>query len=184
VKKPKTLHIAEMAYNAYYDERPQVFFDDLNHEAHMRWVRIVRAVLGEDKKIPKGGNTTNHRRISDEERRERDRARKQRERDAVLAARANGQDHDDESVHVVVGKAKKGKRRKVPGSGIKAGHTFKTVEEKAAEWERGDEHDKKLLTDRKSRDRRGEEVKARARMSWRNGQRRKLGLPVDEEIAR
>jgi|SRR5215510_902652 len=56
-RKPKDLHIAEIAYNAFYEEQPQVFFDDLAHGYQMRWVSVIRSVLGEYKRIPKGGTT-------------------------------------------------------------------------------------------------------------------------------
>ena len=42
---PKYLNLAEKAYNAYYGEQPQVWFDETSHDHQMRWVRSVRAVL-------------------------------------------------------------------------------------------------------------------------------------------
>lgn len=43
VRKPKDLQMAEVAYNTFYSEAPQVPFDDLATSYQMRWVRVVRA---------------------------------------------------------------------------------------------------------------------------------------------
>jgi hypothetical protein len=51
-REPKDFHLGRRAYEAYYNEQPQVWFDDLNHEAQMRWVRAARAVI-EDLKVYK-----------------------------------------------------------------------------------------------------------------------------------
>ena|SRR5215510_2967300 len=54
-KKPKDLMLAEVAYNEFYEQQPCVWFDNLNHNYQMRWVRAVRAVLADYKKVtPKG----------------------------------------------------------------------------------------------------------------------------------
>ena len=45
-KKPKDQALAELAYNAYWQEQPPVWFDDLNQIAQMRWVRVIRAIKG------------------------------------------------------------------------------------------------------------------------------------------
>jgi hypothetical protein len=171
VDKPRDLKLAEVAFNAFYDERPPVFFDDLNHNAMMKWVRIVRAVIGDFKKLPKVGREPMGSMEKREAYLERERTRKRRERDAAKAARANG--HDDESVH---GYAKKSRYNKPhPGPGA-----FKTREEKVRDWEKGDEEDRKLLTDKHYTKRSKEELAARGRMGYRNAQRRKLGLPTSE----
>ena len=47
VRKPKDLAMAEAVYN---EVRPEVPFDDLNHEAQMRWVRAARAAVGDYKR--------------------------------------------------------------------------------------------------------------------------------------
>ena len=55
-RKPKDLMLAEVAYNTFYEEQPQVFFDDLNHGYQMRWVRAVRSVVSEQRKLRTGPN--------------------------------------------------------------------------------------------------------------------------------
>jgi hypothetical protein len=45
-KKPKDLRLGEIAYETFY-ERPQVAFDDLNHDAQMKWVKLCRKVIEE-----------------------------------------------------------------------------------------------------------------------------------------
>ena len=36
--------MAEAAYNAFYQEQPQIFFDDLAHHHQMKWVGVARRV--------------------------------------------------------------------------------------------------------------------------------------------
>jgi hypothetical protein len=43
-KKPKDYLMGETAYNAFYLEQPQIFFEDLAHHAQMRWVAVARRV--------------------------------------------------------------------------------------------------------------------------------------------
>jgi hypothetical protein len=43
-KKPKDYLMGEAAYNAFYREQPQIFFEDLAHHAQMRWVAVARRV--------------------------------------------------------------------------------------------------------------------------------------------
>jgi hypothetical protein len=60
-KKPKDLALAEVAYNAFYGETPQVFFDDLAPTYQMRWVRAVRSAVADYRKHkappPNGGGS-------------------------------------------------------------------------------------------------------------------------------
>ena len=44
-REPKDYHLARRAYEAFYDEQPQVWFENLDHEFKMKWVRAARAVL-------------------------------------------------------------------------------------------------------------------------------------------
>ena len=44
-KLPKDLRAAEVGYNAFYDNQPQVFFSSLNHTYQMRWVRAAREII-------------------------------------------------------------------------------------------------------------------------------------------
>lgn len=46
-QEPKDYQLAKRAYEAYHNEQPQVWFEDLNHIAQMKWVRVVRAVIGD-----------------------------------------------------------------------------------------------------------------------------------------
>lgn len=46
VRKPKDYQLAEKAYAAYFNDQPQLWFADLSHEYQMRWVRVIRAVMG------------------------------------------------------------------------------------------------------------------------------------------
>ena len=57
-KKPKDLALAEVAYNAFYAETPQVLFDDLAPQYQMRWVRAIRSAMADYRKLkppPNGG---------------------------------------------------------------------------------------------------------------------------------
>jgi hypothetical protein len=59
-KKPKDLALAEVAYNAFYAETPQVFFDDLSPTYQMRWVRAIRSAVADYRKLkPAAGGTGN-----------------------------------------------------------------------------------------------------------------------------
>lgn len=53
MKEPKDLHLARRAYEAFYDEQPQIWFDQLGHDYQMRWVRVARAVLEDAKDYKK-----------------------------------------------------------------------------------------------------------------------------------
>jgi hypothetical protein len=44
-KKPKDYLMGEAAYNAFYQQQPQVFFDDLAYDYQMRWVSVGREVV-------------------------------------------------------------------------------------------------------------------------------------------
>jgi hypothetical protein len=44
-KKPKDYLMGEAAYNAFYKQQPQVWFDELSHDYQMRWVNTARAVV-------------------------------------------------------------------------------------------------------------------------------------------
>jgi hypothetical protein len=161
MKKPKDLALAEVAFNAFYDERPPVFFDDLNQNAQMKWVRIIRAVVKDYKSIPKGGNTSNHPgsgsgSISQEEKRRRDRERKQAKRQGM--ARENGHDNS------VSRKSNQGL----------------SLVEKEADWAMKDQKDLAKMTDRPWKEKAPGERKAFHRMNYRNLQRRKYGLPLVE----
>lgn len=48
-KEPKDFYLARRAYEAFYDEQPQIWFDQLSHDYQMRWVRAARAVLDDAK---------------------------------------------------------------------------------------------------------------------------------------
>lgn len=43
-REPKDYHLGRRAYEAFYDEQPQVWFENLSHDYQMRWVRVARAV--------------------------------------------------------------------------------------------------------------------------------------------
>lgn len=45
-KPPPDYERAAIAYSAFYNDQPQVFFEDLNPMYQMRWVRAIRAVNG------------------------------------------------------------------------------------------------------------------------------------------
>jgi hypothetical protein len=157
LKKPKDLALAEVAFNAFYDERPPVFFDDLNQNAQMKWVRIIRAVVKDYKSIPKGGNTSNHHRMSYEEKLKRDRERKKAKREVQGMARENGHDNS------VSRKTNQGL----------------SLVEKEAIWAVQDEKDGSKMTDRPWKEKTPGERKAFHRMNYRNIQRRKYGLPLN-----
>lgn len=48
-KLPKDLANAKRGYEAFYDEQPNIWFEDLAHQYQMRWVRAARAILEENK---------------------------------------------------------------------------------------------------------------------------------------
>lgn len=54
--EPRDYRLARRAYEAYFDEQPQVWFDQLSHDYQMRWVKAARAVILELSKLPKGHN--------------------------------------------------------------------------------------------------------------------------------
>jgi len=45
VKKPKDYQLAETAYNEFYEQSPQIFFEQTSHDYQMKWVKVVRSVL-------------------------------------------------------------------------------------------------------------------------------------------
>jgi hypothetical protein len=45
--EPKDYQLARRAYEAFHEEQPQVWFEDLSQEYQMRWVRAIRATIGE-----------------------------------------------------------------------------------------------------------------------------------------
>ncbi len=47
-KLPKDLANAKRGYEAFYSEQPHVWFEDLNHEYQMKWVRAARAIIEEN----------------------------------------------------------------------------------------------------------------------------------------
>jgi len=57
-KKPKDYLMGEAAYNSFYREQPQIFFDDLAHHTQMRWVEVARRVVAfhDTYRHLKGGN--------------------------------------------------------------------------------------------------------------------------------
>jgi len=48
-REPRDFRMARRAYEAFFDESPQVWFDQLGHEYQMKWVRVARAVLVDSK---------------------------------------------------------------------------------------------------------------------------------------
>ena len=49
-RRPPDWHRAERAYDAFYNEQPQIFFHDLSHLAQMRWINAIRAAFTERKR--------------------------------------------------------------------------------------------------------------------------------------
>lgn len=49
--EPRDYRLARRAYEAFWDEQPQIWFDQLSHEYQMRWVRTARAVMQEGKTV-------------------------------------------------------------------------------------------------------------------------------------
>ena len=47
MKEPKDFQLARRAYEAFFDEQPQVWFENLGHDYQMKWVRAIRAVMEE-----------------------------------------------------------------------------------------------------------------------------------------
>lgn len=47
--EPRDYRLARRAYEAFFDESPQVWFEQLGHEYQMKWVRVARAVVSEGK---------------------------------------------------------------------------------------------------------------------------------------
>lgn len=43
--EPRDFRLARRAYEAFFDESPQVWFEQLGHEYQMKWVRVARAVI-------------------------------------------------------------------------------------------------------------------------------------------
>lgn len=54
-QEPRDLRLARRAYEAFHDEQPPVWFEDLSHDYQMKWVRAVRASREELKHLPKVG---------------------------------------------------------------------------------------------------------------------------------
>jgi hypothetical protein len=48
-KLPKDLAAAKRGYEAFYDEQPNIWFEDLAYNYQMRWVRAARAIMDEHK---------------------------------------------------------------------------------------------------------------------------------------
>lgn len=48
--EPKDFRLAKRAYEAFWEEQPQVWFEQLSHAYQMRWVNVVREVLKENHK--------------------------------------------------------------------------------------------------------------------------------------
>lgn len=62
MKEPKDFHLARRAYEAFYEEQPQIWFNELSHDYQMRWVRVARAIMEDEReykkftpKAPNGG---------------------------------------------------------------------------------------------------------------------------------
>jgi hypothetical protein len=53
--EPKDLTLARRAYEAFWSEQPQIWFDQLAHDYQMRWVRVAREVLKTALSKPKVG---------------------------------------------------------------------------------------------------------------------------------
>jgi hypothetical protein len=45
MRKPKDYLMAERGYNAFWNEQPTVWFDDLSHDYQMKWVRAAREMI-------------------------------------------------------------------------------------------------------------------------------------------
>lgn len=50
-KEPKDFMLGRRAYEAFYGEQPQIWFEDLGHDLQVRWSKVARAVLEEEKRI-------------------------------------------------------------------------------------------------------------------------------------
>ena len=44
-RMPKDYLLAERAYNAFWNEQPQIFFDQLASDYQQRWVRAIRGAI-------------------------------------------------------------------------------------------------------------------------------------------
>jgi len=53
--EPRDYRLGRRAYEAFYNEQPQIWFEDLSHGHQMRWVNVARAVKEEQKKLPAVG---------------------------------------------------------------------------------------------------------------------------------
>lgn len=48
--EPKDFRLARRAYEAFWKEQPQIWFEQLSHEYQMRWVNVVREIIKERSK--------------------------------------------------------------------------------------------------------------------------------------
>lgn len=151
MKKPKDLHLGEIAYNTFYGERPQVFFDDLSVEAQMKWVRLCRAIVEEYKKTTPGAVL-------------------------VRASPKSAANPANENGYPTRGRA--AKRGPPPGRNDPKKRKFiiKTMEQKVKDWAEADAKDLSLLTNKPWRERSQKETDARNRIKYRETEREKNGL--------
>jgi hypothetical protein len=132
--------LAEAAYNEFYDQQPQMFFEDLSHAYQMRWVRAMRVALGDWKRSTPGATVV----------------RASPKRSVVDLG-------DDEAVHAQAnGKAsKKGPK----GMGKKV--TKAEAKERIAQLQAMNEADRALLSDKQRKDKPKSELKVIWRMEAR-----------------
>jgi hypothetical protein len=55
-KKPKDYLLAERGYNAFHNQQPQMWFDDLSHDYQMKWVRAAREIIALHDQYKRGPN--------------------------------------------------------------------------------------------------------------------------------
>lgn len=53
--EPKDFRLARRAYEAFWGEQPQIWFDQLSHAYQMRWVNVAREVI---KEVSRGNGQT------------------------------------------------------------------------------------------------------------------------------
>lgn len=66
-REPKDYHLARRAYEAFFDEQPQVWFENLGHDYQMKWVRAARAVQEDLRRAPSAKRVPNPTEHGDQE---------------------------------------------------------------------------------------------------------------------
>ena len=77
-KKPKDYLMGEAAYNAFYQQQPQVKFEYMSHRYQMIWVGVAREVIALHDGYKRGSYTTKKKFKGSEHQRAQWRAQKKR----------------------------------------------------------------------------------------------------------